>query len=94
MPNSLNNSIVTDESYNIYSTNDSSGLIDYFKDTTKWATFVNGITGATATGTPTIELFIESYNKKHNTSLKYTDGLTVDNTDTLYFPYTNWVFSN
>ena len=64
-------------------------LLNVLKDKTKWSIFVNGITGATATGSPTAELFMESYNKKHNTNFNYLDKPTIDTTDTLYVPHSS-----
>ena len=75
--------------YTINGTN-RDNLIYGLKDATKWSVFVNGITGATATGSPTLELLIDSYNKKHNTNLNYTNSSTIDNTDTLYVPHSSY----
>ena len=78
--------IITSREYDVIG-NSRDELVTGLKDTTKWNVFVNGITGAIATGSPTVELFMESYNKKYNTSLNYLDKPTIDNTDTLYVPH-------
>ncbi len=64
-------------------------FIKVLNNTSLWTMFVNGINGATATATPTVELLIESYNKKHNTSLPTNVRQTIDNSDTLYVPHTS-----
>ena len=81
--------ISTTGAYGVYGSINRDYLVNGLKDTTKWSVFVNGITGATATGSPTAELFMESYNKKHNINLNYTDRPTIDNTDTLYVPHSS-----
>ena len=61
------------------------------KNTTAWSNFTNGIVGATATGSPTAELLMNSYNTKNGTSLVYTDYPTLDDSSVdfdLYVPHT------
>ena len=46
-------------------------LINGLTHSTAWNVLANGIAGATATGAPTLELVINSYNAKNNTDLAY-----------------------
>ncbi len=53
-----------------------------------WNEFANGVDEATATGAPTAEMLMLSYNSKYNTELNYTNRPTLDITDKLYVPKT------
>ena len=50
--------------YNVWSDKDLNTLINGFLNTEAWSSFTNGIEGATATGTPTLELLMNSYTTK------------------------------
>ena len=43
--------------------------VAYMMDTSKWSIFAGNAQGATAIGGPTIEMFVLSYNAKHDTKL-------------------------
>ena len=80
---------ISKEGYSVWSTSDRTALLDnYLLDTTKWSRFANGISGATVTGGPTVELLMNSYNTKKGTNLDYTTLPTLDTTESLYEPHT------
>ena len=56
-------------------------------NTENWSQFATGRGAQSATGTPTAEMLISSYNVKHKTNLVYTDDPELDTTDTLYVPH-------
>ena len=73
---------ITKEGYRVHadSSTDRSYLLDYLEDSTTWSEFATGVTnglaaksvtvtGVTATGAPTPEMWTESYNAKYNTTL-------------------------
>ena len=62
-------------------------LVNILNNTEVWNEFATEIDGAIATGSPTIELFRDSYNKKNKTNLSLSGIPRLDNTDTLYFPH-------
>ncbi|MDO5151674.1 MAG: hypothetical protein Q4D76_20185, partial [Oscillospiraceae bacterium] len=64
----------TEKPYSVWSTNRDI-LINELKNTTAWNSFANGI--GTATGAPTGELLMNSYNAKNGTKLEYTSGLSI-----------------
>ena len=70
-------------------------LVNELKNTTTWSNFTNEIPGATATGSPTLELLLRSYNQKNQTEIVYTgNSLSLDNTTedyNLYIPHTDKV---
>ena len=43
--------------------------VAYMMDTSKWSAFAGGVEGAYAMGGPTLEMFVYSYNAKHDTKL-------------------------
>ena len=43
--------------------------VAYMMDTSKWSDFAGNISGAYAIGGPTVEMFVLSYNAKHDTKL-------------------------
>ena len=53
--------------------------VAYMMDTNKWQNFAGSASGALAIGGPTIEMFVLSYNAKHDTKLGTYD--TVDSTN-------------
>ena len=59
-------------SYNVYSETDRDILLNGLKNEAAWSNFTNGIVGATATGSPTAELLMSSYNAKNGIELEYT----------------------
>lgn len=89
--------LATDEEnypYSVWSDEDRDVLINGLIDETAWSGFTNGIYEATATGSPTAELLINSYNAKNGTELVYTDTPTLDSTTedySLYVPHTSVV---
>ncbi len=68
-------------------------MLSGLRTETYWEKFANGVVGATATGTPTFEILMKSYNEKHGTNLNtnpnISEEITIDNTDTLYVPHEN-----
>ena len=80
--------------YAVWSSINRDTLINGLKNTTAWSNFTNGIEGALATGSPTAELLMSSYNTKNGTELVYTDAPTLDSTTEdydLYVPHTEEV---
>ena len=79
--------------------------VAYMMDTSKWSNFAgNEITGAKAMGGPTLEMFIKSYNAKHDTKISiYEDeegNSTINTTNSNQFGYkvkwesnTTWEYS-
>ena len=78
---------VADYPYSVWSDTDRDRLINGLKNTTAWSNFTNGIVGATATGSPTAELLMSSYNTKNGTELVYTDYPTLDSSTEDYDLY-------
>ena len=74
---------ISKNGYRVYLTNSTISrdyFVDYLKSTTTWSGFATGVTnalaaksvtvtGVTATGAPTPEMWTESYNAKYNTTL-------------------------
>ena len=78
----------TEFPYGVWSDTDRDTLVNGLKNTTAWNSFANGISGTTATGSPTKELLLKSYNIKNETN--YTDYTTLDNKTEdfdLYMPH-------
>jgi len=73
--------------YSAYSNVDINTLLDGLETESYWNEFANGVEGATATGTPTLEMVIASYNEKNKVNLEYESGSILDNTEELYVPY-------
>ncbi len=61
---------ITNGTYNVYG-DSRTNLVDWLKTESNWNVYVNGISGATATGGPTLSQFVKSYNQKMGTS--YSD---------------------
>ena len=81
--------------YGIWS-DDVDSLLNGLDSQTAWSSFTNGITGATATGAPTGELFENSYNIKYSgTDIDYTSSpnlsASIDDYN-LYVPHTSTYF--
>ena len=57
--------------YCVYSANNRVTLLNYINTISNWSDFV-AVTGATVTGAPTLEQFINSYNRTHRESSKET----------------------
>ena len=79
---------ISTKGYSVWSKNNRDELLDYLKDTTKWSSLANGISGAEVTGGPTGELLMNSYNAKQGTNLDYTTSPTLDTEELLYVPRT------
>ena len=95
LPNSTkyaeNAGLQTSNTYSVYSTTNRDTLLTRLTTTSNWSGLTNGITGATATGSPTAELLINSYNEKSGESLTYEDYPTLTSTIQdydLYVPHT------
>ena len=77
----------------VNSQTDRTTLLNGLKTESYWSEFANGVSGATATGTPTFELIMKSYNEKYNTSLNVdptiSGAFAIGNKDALYVPHTN-----
>ena len=62
------------------STNTNMKATAFMMDRNKWSMFANGVEGAFAIGGPTVELFIKSYNAKHDTKIStYDSGIDSNN---------------
>ncbi len=61
---------ITNGTYNVYG-DSRTNLVDWLTTESNWNVYVNGISGATATGAPTLSQFVKSYNQKMGTS--YSD---------------------
>ncbi len=81
----------TSGTYNIYSNQNRDTLISGLITENYWREFAGGVEGATASGSPTADLLIDSYNKKNGTTLKYKNMPILDITDALYTPNTSVV---
>ncbi len=82
----------TEKPYNVWSDTDRDTLINGLKNEIAWSSFANGIEGAIVTGSPTVELFMSSYNTKNKTELLYKDMPRLDITIkdyNLYVPHTS-----
>ena len=75
---------ISKQGYNVWSTKDRTALLDYIEGTDKWSRFANGISGATVTGGPTIDLIENSYKANHNGS---SWSATVAKEQDLYVPH-------
>lgn len=78
--------------YGVWSDSDSDTLISGLSNETAWSSFANGIEGAIATGSPTAELLMDSYNSKNGTELSYEDYPDLDDGTEdydLYVPHTD-----
>ena len=64
--------------YSVWSEADRDTLLNGLKNESAWSNFTNGIQGALATGSPTAELLLKSYNTKNGTELVYTNGPELD----------------
>ena len=65
-------------------------LISKLTNSLLWNDFSNGITGITATGTPTADLLMKSYNTKNGTNLVYSNYPELDDSTLdfeLYVPH-------
>ena len=67
-------------------------FINAIRTESSWTEFANGMRGSTATGTPTLEMLINSYNEKHKTNMDILTNNSastriLDNNDSLYIPY-------
>ena len=85
---------ISKKGYSVWSNNNRDELLNYLKDTTKWSSLANGISGAEVTGGPTGEILMNSYNSKRGTNLDYTTGPTLDNADSLYVPHNEKVIED
>ena len=88
------NTDVTKYLYSVWIDTDRDTLVNGLKNEAAWSTFTNGIVGATATGSPTSELLMSSYNIKNGTELVYTDYPKLDSgveDYNLYVPHTEAV---
>ena len=76
--------------YAVWSDKGAEHLLDGLNNTDAWKNFSNGIADAIVTGTPTLELLIDSYNIKNRATFDYTYFPTL-NEDTddyeLYIPH-------
>ncbi len=80
--------------YNVWANTNRDILINGLKSTTAWSSLANEISGATVTGSPTVELLMNSYNIKNQQELVYTDSPTLDSSTEdydLYVPYTDGI---
>ena len=78
---------VSDE-FGVYSNEETGSaeiLANGLRNQTAWSGMANGIVGATATGTPTFELFLKSYNLKNETDYEIGDSIEIVSND-LYQP--------
>ena len=76
---------ISKQGYNVWSENNRDELLDYLKDTTKWSSLANGISGATVTGSPTKDIINNSYKEENNGSIwDYREAVKQD----LYVPHT------
>ena len=79
--------------YNISSNVDK----EVYDNENNWKTFANGIEGAIAIGTPTLEMIIKSYNEKYGTNLdsgiENIEDRILDTIDSLYVPHNEVVGS-
>lgn len=73
--------------YSAWSNTDKYALLNGLLNTNAWNNFANGISGATATGSPTADLILNSYNSKNGTNLGLYDAPVL--TDDLYCPHSN-----
>ena len=71
--------------YSVWSDTNRETLLNELSNETVWNSFTNGISGATAIGSPTPELLMNSYNTKNGTELVYTDNPTLSGD--LYVPH-------
>ena len=72
--------------YSVYSNVSREKLLEGLTTESYWSEFANGVEGALATGTPTAEMLIKSYNEKKEVNLNYIDRPTLDRDETLYVP--------
>ncbi len=84
----------TEGTYVVNSQTSRNALLNGLKTESYWSAFANGVGGDTATGAPTLNMLITSYNQKHGTNLNTLVDSTagsriLDNTDTLYVPHNN-----
>ena len=81
------------ETYEINSQNNRDELLNGLNTKSYWSEFANGVEGATATGAPSLDILMKSYNEKYNTSFNtdstVSGGYKIDSTDTLYMPHTS-----
>ena len=62
------------------STNYNIRAVAFMMDTSKWSNFAGNVTGAYAMGGPTLEMFVLSYNAKHDVKIHdYTSGISSTN---------------
>ena len=62
-------------SVNTVADNPNMKAVAYMMDTNKWSNFAGSTSGAKAMGGPILEMFIKSYNAKHDTKIStYEDG--------------------
>lgn len=64
---------VTSKPYSVWHEAGRAELVNALKYTYAWASFANGIEGATVTGAPTPSLLMDSYNAKNGSWYHYTD---------------------
>ena len=84
------NTKLTTYPYSVWASNRDT-LLKGLLNTTAWSDLTNGIEGALATGSPTAELLMSSYNTQNGTELVYTDLPTLDSETVnydLYVPHT------
>ncbi|MBR3325059.1 MAG: hypothetical protein IKG14_03325 [Clostridia bacterium] len=69
--NPLTNKYLKWVNSSLVSTTNNPGMkaVAYMMDTTKWSNFAGGVDGAYAIGGPPLEMFVNSYNAKHDTKL-------------------------
>ena len=90
IPNTLAPAVLDKRgTYNVYSTTSRDTLLNALTTQSNWSAFVDSSKAQSATGTPTAEMLMNSYNAKHGTSLVYTDIPRIDTTDSLYVPHTS-----
>ncbi len=93
--------ISTSEKYDIFSDISRETLLTGLTTNSNWSEFANGISGATATGTPTNEMFVNSWNENPEVNVRQlevetlyygsTNGGSISDPTKLYVPHTERV---
>ena len=82
---------VRENPYSVWSNTDRDTLLNGLKNEIAWCNFTNGIKGATAIGTPTLELLMSSYKIKDVNYIDYSDfNNNIEDYD-LYVPHNTFV---
>ena len=84
-------------SYSVYSRTGREVFVNAMNNTEIWSPFTNGITGVTATGSPTGEVLMASYNELNGTTYDYTYWPVLDKTTEkfdVYVPHIGEIVEN